>query len=263
MGNALEVVAGRALNPGAALTALTPNTGNSFQTRSFPFESGAYIDGLWVQSASAGIVRVRSPRMHDFVQGIRYRTIAGLTRNFLPDQVRQRLYPQDTLTFEIAGGGAETDSAAMLFYYNDLPGIQAVLKMWEEIKPRIQNILTQEVAVAGPTTAGDWSAGTALNTTFDTLKPNTEYAVLGYQTDTASLAVAVSSSRTGNLRVGGPGTTETIETRDWFVSLSLGLGAPCIPVINSAERAATLVSVCRNTAAGTDNVGLTLAELSA
>jgi hypothetical protein len=208
-------------------------------------------------------VRVRSARLHDIAQAIRYRVLANTTRNFLPDDARQRLYPQDQLTFEMSGGAAETDSAAMLVYYNDLPGINATLKMWEEIKPRIQNLLTAEVAVAGPATAGDWSGGTALNATFDTFKPNTDYAVLGYLSDTAGLAVGVSSSRTGNLRVGGPETTEAIETRDWFVSLSKALGAPCIPVINSAERASTLVSVAANTAAGTHNVGLTLAELSA
>ena len=62
---------------------------------------------------------------------------------------------------------------------------------------------------------------------------------------------------------GGPGTTEAIETRDWFVSLSKSMGAPAIPIINSANKGATLVFVQNNAAAGTPNVDLILAELRA
>jgi hypothetical protein len=262
MGLASEVIIGRALNPGAALTALTPGTGDTFAVRSFPSESRAYIEGIWAQGATAGVVRVRSPRLHDNVQGIRFRTVAAVTRDFFGDQDAQPLYPQDVLIFEGSGGGAETDCFALWMYYNDLPGTDARLAQWAAIQPRIRNILTQEIAVAGPVTAGDWSAGNALNATFDLLKANVDYAVLGYQTDTACLAVGFRGPDTGNLRIGGPGTTESIETRDWFVSGSREGGLAYIPVINAANKGATLVSVANSTAAGTFNVDLILAELA-
>lgn len=261
MGVAMEVVAGRVLNPGATITALTPNTNNTFTIRSFPEQAPAYMSGLWAQNATAGVVRIRSPRMHDNVQNIRFQSPAASIRDFFPDDAQQRLYPNDPLTFEQSGGVAETDSAAFLAYYTDLPGIAARLAMWEQIKPRIKNLLTVEVATTGPVTAGDWSAGNVFTTSFDLLKSDTDYAVLGYQTGTACLAVAFASSDTGNLRVGGPGPTEAIETRDWFISLGKALGAPTIPVINSNNKGSTNSFVALNTAAGTINVDWFMAEL--
>lgn len=262
MGLASEVLIGRATNPGATLTALTAGTGDSFAVRSFPSESKAFIEGVWAQGATAGVVRVRSPRLHDNVQGIRFRTVANTTRNFMADAEAQPLYPQDVLIFEGSGGGAETDAFALWMYYNDLPGTDARLAQWAAIAPRIRNILTAEIAVTGPTTAGDWSAGNALNATFDLLKANVDYAVLGYQVDTACLAVGFRGPDTGNLRIGGPGTTESIETRDWFVSGSTEGGLAYIPIINAANKGATLVSVASTATGGTINTDLVLAELA-
>jgi hypothetical protein len=261
MGRALEVITGRALNPGAGPTALVANTGDSFAVRSTPGTTLPVLEGIWASCATAGLVQVRSARLHDQTQGIRFEVPAALVRNFLPDEVVQLLYPQDILTFEIGGGGAETDAAALLIYYPDLPGIDARLRTWEEIRGQVQNIVTVRVGVAGPVTAGDWSAGTALNATTDLLKPNVDYAVLGYQSATNVLAVALKGADTGNLRAGGPGTTESIETRDWFVSLSRQTGLPHIPVINAAGKAGILAHVAHTTAAGTITVDFILAEL--
>lgn len=262
MGKAIEVVTGRILNPGATITALTANTGNSFTVRDFPGTSKTVLKGLWGHSATAGVLRVHSARMHDDIQGVRYRVPANVVRNFLADEAEQPLYPNDPIRFEQSGGGAETDSAAMLIYYEDLPGIEARLSMWEDIRPRIVNLLTVEVPVAGPATAGDWSAGTAITALTDLLKADTNYAILGYVTDTLCNAVGWSSSDTGNLKVGGPGPLEPVETRDWFISLARNTGRPCIPVFNSNNRGSSLAFVAINTAAGTINVGFSLAQLA-
>jgi len=261
MGKAIQVVTGRILNQ-AALTAWTVNTGDSITVRDFAKETRTTLEGVWAQSATAGVIRVRSARMHDNVQNLRFRVPAALIRNFILDDASQPLFPNDPLIVEQSGGGAETDSGSLLFYYDDLPGIDAQLGMWEQVKPRIVNLLTVEVAVTGPVTAGDWSPGANLNSTFDLLKADTKYALLGYQTDTACNAFAVSGSDTGNLKSGGPGTTESIETRDWFVSMSKNTGKPWIPIINSNNRGATQAFVALNTAAGTINCDLILAQLS-
>jgi hypothetical protein len=262
MGKALEVVVGRALNPGATITAMTPGTGNTFTVRNFDSPGNAVIDDLWAEGATAGVIRVRSPKFHDFVQGIRYTYIAGVSRGLLPDELMQPITAQDLLTFEISGGGAETDLGAFLAYYTDVPGLDARLADWTQVAPRIVNVLTNEVAVVNPTTAGDWSGGTAINTTLDLLKANTDYAILGYQCATAVGAVGISGSDTANLRLGGPGTTEAIETRDWFLSMNKATGRPYVPIINSANKGGTLVSVAHTTAGGTTTVDLILAQLT-
>lgn len=262
MGRAAEVVGGRTTNPSTTITALTANTGNSFTVRNFNDPAKAHLDGVWAQAATAGVIRLRSPKMHDYVQGLRFTDIAAVSRNLLPDQVDQLLYAQDTLTFEMSGGASETDAGFLLVYYEDLPGADARLATWQQVQPRVLNLLTVEVSVTNPTTAGDWSAGTAINTTFDVLKANTDYAVIGYQAASAVGAVAIVGADTGNLRVGGPGTTESIETRDWFLSMSEGSGRPYIPIINSANKGGTNVAVAHTTASGTTTVDLLVAQLS-
>jgi len=263
MGVALEVITGRVLNPGATVSATTANTGDTYAVRAFNDATPAWLEGFWAQQATAGVIRVRSAKLHDNVQGIRFRSPAAVTRNFLADQSAQRLYSTDTLIPEQSGGGAETDTLAMMIYYQDLPGAAANLALWEQIRANIVNLVTVEVAVAGPVTAGDWSAGNSLSTTFDLLKADTRYALLGYQVDTECCAVGVKGPDTSNYKVGGPGCIEPIETRDWFVSQAIARGTPHIPVLNANNKNATLVHVTKATAAGTVNVSLSMAELAA
>lgn len=261
MGQAWEVITGRALNPGAGPTALGANTGDSFQVRSTPDNQNAQLQGIWGFAATAGLLQLRSPRMHDVVRGLRYVLSANVVRNLLPDEAFTPMFSQDPLTFEIGGGGAETDTGALLLYYPDLGGAQQRVYSWETIKPLIVDMATIEVAVTAPATAGDWSAGTAINATNDNLKGNADYAILGYTVGTLCTAVGIKGADTSNFRVGGPGPVEPIETRDWFVSLSKNTGLPAIPVVNQANRASTLVHVCINTATAV-TVDLVVARLS-
>lgn len=258
---AYEVLAGRVVNPGAALTALTADTGDSFAVRSFNMGTPAYLDDMWAHEATPGVFRVRSPRLHDNVQGMRYRVPTTAARALLPDEADQILYPQDVLTVELSGGGAETDCGFILAYYTDLPGIAARLATWEQIAPRVASILSNEVAITGAATTGDWSAGTPINTTFDLLKANVDYAVLGYESDTAVGAIALRGPDTGNLRVGGPGGNEALETRNWFVRQSRSNSRPYIPIINAANKGSTLAFQASASASATINVSFILAEL--
>lgn len=258
---AVEVVTGRALNPGAAFTNMTANTDQSFAVRYHQTPGTAVLEEIWTQQGTAGQLRITSPNMHDDIVGIRMVTNANAVRRLLPEEAEQILMPQDTLQLEITGGGAETDCAAMLIRYGDLPGIQARLQMWEEIKPRIAQLHGIPVAVTGPTTAGDWSAGNAITTTVDELYANRDYAILGYTLDTECCAVAVSGSDTGHLKVGGPGPLLADETRAFFVDQSRRSGSPHIPIFNSANRGGTRVFVTKSTAGGTVNVTLLTALL--
>jgi len=262
MGSAIEVISGRAVNPGAAFTALTPSSGASFTVRSFQFSDGAYVDGMWAKGGTAGLFRVRSPRLHDNVQGIKFNYLVNNPRNWLYGYQSQIVEPQDNLVAEITGGAAETDTGYLALYYNNLPGLQARVEGWDAVKPRIANLVTVQVAVAGAGTLGDWSAGTALNATQDLLKANVDYALLGYTTDTQVGAIAVQSSDTGNLKIGGPGTTEAIETWDYFVEQERLSGRPYIPILNAANKQSTLVFQQDNLAGATINVFLNMAELA-
>lgn len=262
MGSIYEVVTGRVTNP-AALTALTANTGDSFSIRSFGEGVTPYLEQMWTQQATAGIFRVRSPRMHDSTQAIRTIAPAASALGLLAPGTEQRVYQTDTLTVELQGGGAEVDAGALLIYYANTSAGSARNAMWEQVKPLILNHLTVQVDVAGPVTSGDWSPGTNLTNFTDLLHADTWYAVLGYELDAACLAVALRGPDTGNYRVGGPGGLSPLESRDWFKRMSQIHGTPHIPVINSQNDGATQAFVSRITAAGTVNVTFHMVELSA
>lgn len=259
---AFEVVAGRVTNPGATITALTANTGNTFTVRDFPESATAYIEEVWAQQATAGEVRLTSPRLHDNVQGLRFQSIAAQIRSFLGDEARQRVYANDVITYALSGGGAEVDSSAMIVQYSDLSGITQNLQTWDAVAPRIVDYMGHVVQVTGPTVAGDWSAGNALNSFSAQQKADNTYALLGYLCATAELAIGVAGADTGNLRVGGPGTTDPLETRNWFVRLSRNTGQPYIPILKANNFASSTLAVARNTTGGTDNVTLLFARLS-
>lgn len=262
MGLAVQLVAGRVTNPGATITALTVNSGDSFSVQNFPNTAQCVLDQMWAREAAPGVFRIRSPRMHDASQGIRQQVGDTVPRLLLPDGSMQLLYPSDTLTVELSGGAAETDNGFFLNYYTDLPGVAARLASWEEVKPRIVDIAGVEVDATTSATAGQWSAGTAINASFDTFKANTDYAVLGYNVATACGAVAIQGVDTGNFRIGGPGAVDHIQTREFFVKMAHSTGRPYIPVINSNNKATTNLFVCDPATATAINVTLTLAQLS-
>ncbi|MGH7744671.1 MAG: hypothetical protein ACREQ5_07635 [Candidatus Dormibacteria bacterium] len=254
---------GRALNPSTTITAVTANTGDSFTINNFDNASPAYIDQIWGDNATGGQIRVRSPRMHDMVQGIRVQAAAAKTGYPLLDSYAdQLLYASDILTVETSGGASETDNVALLNYYTNLPGASQRLASWAELSNRIVNLMGSEVDTTSGTTAGDWGAGTAINATFDNFKANTDYALLGYTTNAACTAVAIAGADTSNFRVGGPGVLDPVVTRDWFIGQNVRTGRPYIPVINSNNRGGTLAYVAATTASTAVKVSLLFAQLS-
>lgn len=261
MGKAWEIVTGRATNPGATLTAVTPGTGDSVTVRNFSGVDGGWLESMWATGATAGIARIISPRMHDTSQNLRFRYIAGGGRLLLPPSLSQRVFAQDNFSPTLSGGGAETDVMSWVNYYADISGVAGEFHTYDELAPRIVNLLTTEIALTTGATVGDYGGSAAINSLFDLLKADTNYGIFGYETDVAVHAVGVRGPDFGNLRIGGPGTTERLETRDLFIRMGMETGRPHIPVINAANKANTLIDLV-HTAAGTAvNVTLIMAEL--
>lgn len=264
MGLAMEVIAGQATAPSSTLTALTMNAGNSLTVRFANPTSDVRLIQLWARNNAAGIFRVRSPKLHDNVQGIRYRIQAADPIQVLAYGSWQKLIPQDTLIAEISGSATagQFEQGALLLWYADLPGSNARLANWADLVNRVVNILTVEIAVTAGV-AGGYSGQVAINSTFDLLQANTDYAILGYTVDTACAVVRFTGPDFANFGLGGPGiTTDRSITADWFKWLNLQLGAPTIPVFNSANKAGTLVDVMQNQAGAAVNVNMVLAQLA-
>lgn len=262
MGTAAELILVSAVNPGAGPTAFTPGgSGDSLSVRSFSPADKARLEGVIRMGTTAGFVQVRSPLFHDNVRGIRVTPAESPSVFSLPGDALQGVQPQDTLIVEGSGGAAETDIALLQLYYDNLPGASPRLHSWGDIANNIASVKPISVAVTSSATAGNW-VDTLLTTSENLLHANKDYAVLGYMANVALGAIALKGIDTGNLRVGGPGSTQEYPTTNYFVDLTNRTGRPHIPVFNSANANGTFVSVCAATASVAATVELICVELA-
>jgi hypothetical protein len=240
--------------------ALAPVTGDTLTVRTLSGQSDARLLAFGSKHATAGSARIRSPFLHDFVNGIRARTLAADSSSLMDEFALQKLRGQDTLVFESTGGAsAEQVSGWLLTYYETLNGEPSHYITAAELDARASEYVTNENAVTGGA-AAVWgsallSAGTGV------LKANMSYAVVGYVLDVACTAIGISGPDTGNFRAGGPGLTTRQFTRKWFAHLSESTGKATIPVLNAQNASGTNVWVVDSAGATAVNVDLVLARL--
>jgi hypothetical protein len=270
MGVGLEVVTSFVTAPGATLTAAVAAAGNSLTVRSADVKSKVSLLETWAFNQVAGTLRIRSPRLHDAVNGIRTRIPAASVLPKYPCGPQggfpQFLIPQDTLIVEQSGSavGGQIESNSMLVYYQNLPGINARLIDYTTLQKIGINVTTVEATLTALIT-GQYGGGLALNAAANSqqLKANTDYALVGGLTDTRGTTIRVSGVDFGNLGVGFPAEPSIQDIlADWFMMHSLNFGIPLIPVFNSANAGGTVVDVQTNQAGGTYIVDLFCIELA-
>jgi len=267
MGAALHMVAGAAASGTAGATVnFTAGSGDSFAVRNFAATDWATLEQAIGQYSRGGdTLRIISPMFHDDVQGIRLIVPSTSPEGLLPLEISQKVLPQDTLVPALVQASAEGASvnqvAALGFYYSNLPTVNSRLRNPGDVSGIIKTVHTVVVPVAIGATAGNW-ASASIDSALSIWHANTDYAVLGWITDTAVCAIAVRGDDTNNLRCGGPGVLDPFQTRNWFLDASVRTGQPHVPIINSANKDATFVDVVTNAVTGTVNVCLFLAELS-
>src|SRR5215472_3454816 len=192
MGIGLEVISGAATAPGATLTAWTVASGNSLQIRSADLQAPTAIISAWAFNQVAGVMRIRSPRLHDFVQGIRMRVSANNSEPLYPNSgdggFNQPVVPQDTLTVEQSGSGVggQIEGGSFLVYYGNLPSINGRFIDVATLQKNGVNVIGQEVSITTGITIG-YSGQVAINNPNDNFKANTDYALLGADVDTRAL----------------------------------------------------------------------------
>jgi hypothetical protein len=243
-------------------TQCTGYTGQTTTVRNTALGGKVNLEAFWTDGIQTTIARVRSPRLHDNVQGIRYNQPAATQLNLLGYAPQTPLVPQDLLIVEAAGAAADATGVYLHISYASLPGSDGNWATWGQVQPRVVDIMTQEVQLSAAATANNWTAGTALNTFTDLMKANTWYALIGYVTSASIGAVAIQGPDTGGLKVGGPGMAQPIETREWFRWNDEFGEEPGIPIINSANKAGTFVYGGSQGASITANIDLLFAELS-
>jgi hypothetical protein len=260
---ALDTVVSTGTAIGATLAATTIAAGDSFTVKNAPLNSDVFLLNTWVDAQVAGSLRIRSPKFHDNVDAIRTKTQIGVLKPLLPMGAPQKLWPQDTEIVELAGSAVAGDieSVVQQIYYADLPGQAGRFLTWDQVRPRIRQLVGVRLAITLGSTAG-YNGARAINADVDLLQANQDYAVLGMSTDTEAAAICLRGPDTGNLRVSVPGEPDLIEdTSWWFRLMSFHYGLPLIPVINSANKGATLIDCVNDENGGTANVTIWLGML--
>jgi hypothetical protein len=265
MGQVLDTVTFQTTAPGvAAFATATAAAGDSFTVRNANLASQVTLLQHWVWNNAAGTTRIRSPKLHDNVQGIRREIIAAqvdITETFA---LGQRLYPQDTLIVEMEGSatGGQIETGSMLIYYQDFPGIAGSFIDLNILRANTVNLFSPVINTT-PGVTGGYSGTTAINATEDLYIANTWYAVLGMICTARCATIAVRGPDTGNLRCSCPGETLKQDvTARWFALLTAWYGLPLIPCFNSANKASTFIDIVSNQTGTATNVNLMLAQLT-
>ena len=263
MGLAIDTILTELDTPGSAFAAMAVKAGNSdsLTIRSFPQTAKARLEAVIRRHNASGGIRVTSPLLHDNVTGMTWFTDQTPSVHLLPPVIGQEVHRGDVLGVAITGDTTHDSVAALVVYYEDLDGVAAKLYSWGDIAGNVKSVKPLEVDVTASGTVGLWS-DTAINTTDKQLHSDSQYAVLGYLTDTPLAVVGVKGQMTGNLRVCGPGSDNAIDTSYWFVEQSQDQGTPHIPVFSAIDQGAIDVSVADNAASTTAKITLVLAELA-
>jgi hypothetical protein len=261
MPNAIQTISGFVTAAGAQTTAITPAPGDIVTVPSFALTSRGYLEKFAVKGTTVDFIRVRSPRLHDANQGIRVWVGATLGRELFIPGWNETVYPSDTPIIEIDSTGAATNGVVFSYGFDDLPGVQPLLDTWQNIAPRIVHIMGCEVDLTSGA-IGAWGASAALNSLFDNFEAGANYAWLGYTCSVAVLGIAMTGKDTGNLKIGGPGSTDPIETKRWFVDWDNSITPARIPIIQANNRGSTVLQAVDTAAATATKVTLYLAQLS-
>lgn len=250
----------------AGFQQFNPGTNQSASVRATNGTSQAHLIDSNSFLTTEGFATIRSARLHDATQGIILEGPAGAAVPTWCLGVSQTLYSQDNLTvganFTAAPGAASIQHITLQAFYDDLPGVAAQLRHWQEVQSNIIEVVGVKVVPTSSASPSSWSAGVALNSTFDLLKANQLYAVLGFITQAAVAAVAIQGPDTGNLLCGGPNSATPDDTRWYFKRLNEKTGLATIPIINSANKAGTNVLITDSVAATARPTTLFLARLS-
>jgi hypothetical protein len=252
---------------GGAFEALAPATGDSATFFNVPQGSAPYLAEIWgVDDAHAAEISLTASRFHDQTFGIRTAipsgaALAPTTRPSLvsPAGFDQPIFPSDVLTINANGTAADNVNVTLQLYYPDLPGIAARLATSQYVRQNMKNLVG--VRCSPTSGAGTYGATVALNAVTNLLHANTDYAVLGFSSQTACASVVMQGVDTGNLRIGGPVLAAPEHDAFIFPDLSDKYGVPLIPIINANNAGGTTIAAA-HTAAAAKVIDVLLAELA-
>jgi hypothetical protein len=257
-----ETILAIGLGVRAAPTPFVPGMGQSFTLRSQDPNAKCSLLNVFSSFANPSGFSIRSPRMHDNVRGIAYSSSGNLFTAMGIDGIQQPMVQQDNIQVvgDIGGNAAAWDSVWFTIYYENLIGASGNFYKYDDIKNRIKNLLTVPITVV-PSAVGDWAPFVTINSSIDLFKANTDYAILGVESNSYDGMIGIQGPCTGNVIFGIPAVEDARNYNPNFcVQESIMTGLPTIPVMQSADKAATFVTIS-SAAVAFPSAIITLAEL--
>ena len=241
----VELLSYSATAPGAAGAAAAAVTGDSLTVKNS--RGPAKLIAWWADNQTAGFHQLIFPSGHDTTRGIRTRVRSSEVDQLLTQGIGVTVQPQELLSLTIAGSATagDVESGSFLVAYNDLPGVNSRHIGWDELTRRMEKLTSIDMTITGA--AAGYTGSAAINSSVDLLNANRDYAVLGCGISAETCTVALVGPDTGNVRIGMPGNdTDNDLPLNFFPLLARAFDLPCVPVINSGNKASTFLSILQD-----------------
>jgi len=263
MGRCIELVTGLTTAPGAAYTAATALTGNSFTVRDG--KRGIRMIAQWDTRQALGMTSISSPLMHDSTVGIQHGADDAQTRTRILLSP-QPMHAQDNLSVQMTGSAVAGDieHMSMILEYEDLQGVDGRFITPDELSRRCVNHFSNDITIATGAT-GLYTGQVAVTSGDNVFKANTDYALIGYDIiDSPVHAVRWIGPDFGNVGIGGPAnySANGVHTAQWFIDLAKATSSSkTIPVMNSANAGLTMIDAVADENGANPQVIMYWAEL--
>lgn len=256
---------------GSAFEALTAASGDSFSIRWLGEGTTVKLLNVWgANNATKCQFSIRSPLLHDNVRGIRMAHMFNPTLNvadgnpqiYTSPYWQQPYSPTDTLIVEALGTASDDVTLTQQLLY-DVPGegIGGRFMLASEVESRLKNVVGILITPSAHATTSTYGTAEAIDTDDNRLKANTDYALLGIQTDLSFTTLKIVGPDTGNLGVSCPGHWDAQVSSGWFYEMSRRWQTPLVPIINSNNKGVTFASVADAGGGSAPQITLYLAEL--
>lgn len=267
-----EVVEFHATAPTGTLGTVIPtvNPGGAsgqFQIRTFNKQTGfCELVTAWEFNQAVGAIRIKAPGMHDNSQGIRLRSGANAISPLMPLGwgTKQSMQSAQIVTFDISGSAVagQIETGLALFAYKDVDGMDQSLIDATALKLQGSGLMAGWEVACNPGATGGWSGARALNFSFQNIKADKRYAIIGATTDVICGGVGITGPATSGFRYAIPTDLVLKDIgANWGPYLSMARGYPAILVIKGADAGGTVIDVIQNQTGTAVNVTLIVEEL--
>jgi len=264
MGKSLQIISGHVTFTNTVPFPLVMNSGDVLQTPDTKGAGAFFLNAGARIQVGPGVLRIRGSAINDGQNGYNPHLQNTYPNPLFPWGWSLKLYDNDLPEVHLSATDAAGDIsiAWLLRFCNYQAGIDANLITSHELAASVNGKIITVTNTLNLLASGDYTGEQAINNTQSHLKSGRKYALLGYLVTGNNCAlIGWRSPDTGNLRIGGPGTLDAFETRDFFVRMSNATRLPTIGVFEMTNQAALRIDGVQDENGADPTVDSIFAEL--